>query len=464
MATAGTAKLAPDADLYEVAQKLGIEFFIVCFVDVFGVLRSKMVPAEAINFIQKEGAGFAPMATWHDYGPECADMTAIPDASTLIQVPFQKDLGFVIGDLYIEGQKVQDSPRWVLKDVIAKAAAEGYEFKTGVEPEFFLLSEADILAISDTKDTERKPCYETQALMRRYAVLKEIMNALNAAGFGIYQCDHEDANGQFEINWHYSDCLTTADRYVFFKFVAKTLAEKHGFKATFMPRPFAELTGSGCHCHCSLWKEGQNVFAQGNADSVPVDEEEFPAGVEKLGLSVLGCRFMGGVLTKAPAYCAMTNPTVNSYKRLAGAITSSGSTWAPNRVSFSGNNRTNMVRVLPERFEVRLADGAVNPYLMPAILLAAGLWGLKTLPSTKPFYFDPKVNMFLIPDDSPLIASVPRLPANLLDALRSLEADPDMKDFLGEKMIASFLRLKKAEWKEYMAHLSSWELRNTLDC
>merc|ERR1740130_1877105 len=220
-----------------------------------------MVPASAIKQIQKDGAGFAPFAAWLDWGPDASDMLAKPDASTLIQVPFQPELAFVIGDLYIEDQKVQDSPRWVLKDQIEKAAKLNYVFKTGIEAEFFLLTD-DLSAISDGKDKQEKPCYDAQALMRRYKLLKEIVDSLNTAGYGVYQTDHEDANGQFEINWHYTDCLTTADRHVFFKWLTKTLAERHGFRATFMPRPFKDLTGNGCHCHCSLWTKdkNENVF------------------------------------------------------------------------------------------------------------------------------------------------------------------------------------------------------------
>lgn len=454
-------QLTHDADLAAVASERGIEAFLVAFVDVAGVLRSKLVPACGIRQAQKDGAGFAPFASWLGYGPDACDMVAIPDPSTLLQVPFQPELGFVIGDCYMDGEKVQDSPRWVLKEQIAKAAALGYTFKTGVEPEFFLLKgEAGDLQISDTKDTQEKPCYDAQALMRRYAFLKEVISSLNAVGFGVYQCDHEDANGQFEINWHYTDSLKTADQHVFFKWVVKTLAEKHGYRATFMPRPFKSLTGSGCHCHCSLWSGDKNVFIrQGDLQG------EYPEALKQLGLSEVALHFMAGVLTKATSTCALTNPTVNSYKRLTATPTTSGATWAPNRVSFSGNNRTHMVRVPDgDRFEVRVADGAVNPYVLQAVILSAGLWGLSQRLDATPFFFAPQVNMYKIPDGAPELATTPILPGNLLDALRSLEADQDLPGMLGTKFTSFFLEMKKSEWADFMRYVSAWELETTLDC
>jgi len=418
-----------------------------------------MVPAEAIGQIQKDGAGFAPFAAWLDYGPDAADMVAIPDPSTLIQVPFQPELGFVIGDCYISGEKVMDSPRWVLKEQIAKAAEKGFVFKTGVEPEFFLLNEKDNSNISDDKDTQSKPCYDSEALMRRFGVLRDIVKTLNACGFGVYQTDHEDANGQFEINWHYQDCLITADRHVFFKWVTKTLAERHGYKATFMPRPFHDLTGNGCHAHCSLWSGDKNVFVGG--DKLPPAWEK----MEKFGLSAVAYHFLGGVLAKTDAFCALTNPTVNSYKRLNGCTTNSGSTWSPNRVSFSGNNRTHMVRVPDnDRFEVRLADGAVNPYVLQASILTSGLWGMETKADPSTYFFEPTVNMYKIPDGAPEISHIRKLPSNLLDALRLLEGDKEISALLGQRFVDAFLKLKHAQWTEYTQHLSAWELKTTLDC
>eukprot|EP00746_Dinoflagellata_sp_MGD_P029109 gnl/MRDRNA2_/MRDRNA2_16887_c0_seq1.p1 gnl/MRDRNA2_/MRDRNA2_16887_c0~~gnl/MRDRNA2_/MRDRNA2_16887_c0_seq1.p1 ORF type:complete len:453 (+),score=78.94 gnl/MRDRNA2_/MRDRNA2_16887_c0_seq1:85-1359(+) len=424
-----------------------------------------MVPAAAISTIQKDGAGFAPFAAWLDYGPDASDMLAIADPTTLMQVPFRPNLGFVIGDCYIEGQKVKDSPRWVLKDQIEKAAQAGYEFKTGVEAEFFLLTKFDTtgLSISDSMDVQEKPCYDANALMRRMDILQEIVTTLNACDFGVYQTDHEDANGQFEINWHYRSCLHTADQHVFFKWVVKTLAEKYGYRATFMPRPFQKLTGNGCHCHCSLWSGGKNVFVSSGADDVISGPKA--DSMNKLGLSLIAWHFLGGVLAKAESICAITNPVVNSYKRLNGVVTTSGSTWSPNRISFSGNNRTHMVRI-PEgdRFEVRLADGATNPYLLQAVILACGLEGMAKKIDPTPYFFDPTVNMYIIPAGDPRVHDIKSLPGNLLDAIRLFEIDTDMRVLLGDTFVNAYLKLKYAEWREYTSNVSAWELEKTLDC
>ena len=235
--------------------------------------------------------------------------------------------------------------------------------KSGVECEYFIIL-PDGSAISDARDTQDKPCYDQSALMRRYEVITAICDAMLELGWGPYQNDHEDANGQFEMNWRYDDALVTADRHAFFKFMVKTIAEQHGLRATFMPKPFANLTGNGCHVHASLWDEAgrKNLFDDGNGE---------------LGLSPLAYNFLGGVLHSAEALCAIFNPTVNSYKRLNAQTTLSGATWAPNAISYAGNNRTHMVRIPdPGRLEFRLMDGAANPYLMQAGLLAAGLDGI----------------------------------------------------------------------------------------
>lgn len=439
------AKLDAKADLSEAAKARGIDFFLVAFVDLRGVLRTKMVPASAIKQIQRDGAGFAPAATWLDFGPHAADLLVIPDASTLLQVPFSPELAIVMGDCFIEGKEVAQSPRAVLKAQVAEAKKRGYVFKSGVEAEFFLLSDKD--AISDSRDTQSKPCYDAQSMMRRYALLADIVKTLNASGFGVYQTDHEDANGQFEINWHYQDCLTTADQHVFFKWAVKTLSERHGFRATFMPRPFSNLSGNGCHIHCSLWAGDKNVFEASDT------------------ISDLALQFLGGVLAKAPSYCAITNPTVNSFKRLNGAATASGYTWSPNRVSWSGNNRSHMVRVPDnDRFELRLADGAVNPYLLPAVMLACGFWGIDTKANPHKCLFPADVNMYEIPDGSPKLEGIASLPRNLLDATRALESDEHLTALLGADFLRAFVKLQKLEWTEFTAHLSNWEVSQTLDC
>ena len=277
-------------DLAQVAKQNGIKYFLISFVDLFGTLRSKLVPARAIGDMQREGAGFAGFAAWLDMTPADPDMFGIPDPDSLIQLPWNREVGWLASDLWMNGKEVEASPRIVLKRQLAKAEQDGYRMKTGVECEYFLINQEGT-AISDPADTQSKPCYDQQALMRRYPVIKAICDCMLELGWGPYQNDHEDANGQFEMNWDYADALTTADRHVFFKYMAKTIAEQHGYRATFMPKPFADLTGNGCHAHVSLWDEtGEtNLFLDGN---------------NELGLSGLAYHFLGGVMHSATALCA----------------------------------------------------------------------------------------------------------------------------------------------------------------
>jgi glutamine synthetase type III len=426
------------------AKQNGVKYFLISFVDLFGVMRAKLVPATAIDTVAKAGAGFAGFAVWLGMTPAHADMLVMPDPDTVMQLPWKPEIAWVTGDLVMDGKPIEQNPRQVLKRVMADAARDGYAMKTGVECEYFLISR-DGRQISDDADAQSRPCYDQQALMRRYEVIKEICDGMIALGWAPYQNDHEDANGQFEMNWDYDDCLKTADRHAFFKFMVKSVAEKHGLRATFMPKPFSELTGNGCHAHVSLWSpSGANVF----------DDE---AG--ELGLSPLAYNFIGGMIHSADALAAITNPTVNSYKRINAPRTRSGATWSPNTVTYAGNNRTHMIRI-PDRgrFEFRLADGATNPYLLQAGILAAGLDGIRNKR-------DPgkrlDIDMYA---EGHLVKDAKKLPLNLLDALRTLEGSSVLKSALGETSIATYLQLRYADWNAYAGHLTAWERDTTLDC
>jgi len=426
--------------LAQVAKEKAIKYFLISYTDLFGHQRAKLVPAAAIEGMQTAGAGFAGFATWLDMTPADPDLFARPDPASLIQLPWKPEVGWLAADLWMDGKPVAHAPRNVLKAQIAKAAELGLQMKTGVECEFFLVT-PDGAAIGDAGDTQVKPCYDQQALMRRYDVITEICDAMLALGWSPYQNDHEDANGQFEMNWLYDDALVTADRHAFFKYMAKSIAEKHGLRATFMPKPFMHLTGNGCHMHVSLWKGETNVF-EGDGTN----------------LSAAGLNFIGGVIHSAQALAAITNPTVNSYKRINAPRTTSGASWSPNSVTWTGNNRTHMIRV-PEgdRFELRLADGATNPYLLPAAVLAAGLDGLAEARDPGPRL---DINMYT---DGHTAGEVKTLPLNLLDALRALQASPVLAGALGE-LVPAYLKLKQAEWNDFSRHLTQWERDCTLDC
>jgi glutamine synthetase len=282
--------------------------------------------------------------------------------------------------------------------------------------------------------------------MRRYEVIKAICDAMQSLGWGAYQNDHEDANGQFEMNWEYDDALVTADRHAFFKYMVKTIAEAHGLRATFMPKPFPSLTGNGCHAHVSLWDKAgkKNLF----------DDKK-----GELGISAKGYHFLGGVMSHAEALAAFFAPTVNSYKRLNAPRTTSGATWSPNTITYGGNDRTHMVRIPdPGRFEFRLADGAANPYLYPAALLSAGLDGMaRELDPGKRLDID----MYA---EGHKAKGAKQLPMNLLDSLRALERDKRLGAALGAETVSAYLKLKHQEWREFKAHLSEWERATTLDC
>jgi len=432
-------------DLAEVAKDRGIRYFMITFTDLFGYQRAKLVPAAAIADIQKDGAGFAGFATWLDMTPAHPDMLAMADPSGLIQLPWKPEVAWVPADCVMEEKLVAQSPRVVLKSVVARAAAKGLRVKTGVECEVFLIN-PDGTTISDPKDTASKPCYDQQALMRRYDVIAEICDYMLELGWGAYQNDHEDANGQFEMNWNFDDALVTADRHSFFKFMTKSIAEKHGLRATFMPKPFPTLTGNGCHAHISVWdvKTGKT--------------NTFYDGADEMGLSKEGYNFLGGIMKHAEALAAITNPTVNSYKRINAPRTLSGATWSPNSVTWTGNNRTHMVRVPGKgRFELRLPDGAANPYLLQAVIIAAGLDGVETNahPGKR---LD--IDMY---QDGHTVKDAPKLPLNLLDAIRSFDKDAGLKQVLGEEFAASYIKLKGNEWNAYATHFTDWERQNTLD-
>ena len=438
-------------NLFKIAKTKKIKYFLISFVDLFGILRSKLVPAQAISEMQKNGAGFAGFATWLDMTPADSDMFGVPDPDSLIQLPWNKEIGWLASDLYMDGRPVKASPRVMLKEQIKKLSKKKLQMKSGVECEYFLISE-DGSSIADPRDTQSKPCYDQSALMRRYELIKEICDSMIQMGWKPYQNDHEDANGQFEMNWDYTDALVTADRHVFFKYMVKTLAEKHGLRATFMPKPFHNLTGNGCHAHVSVWNGKDNKF---------LDKKD------KLGLSKLAYNFLGGLIKNAQPLSAFFNPTINSYRRINAPPTKSGATWSPSSISYTGNNRTHMIRIPDKgRFELRLMDGAANPYLLQAGILAAGLEGLdKKINPGKPLF----CNMYT---DHKKYPKLPKLPNDINQALSMLQKSKSLSDAFGSDVINSYIKLKKIEINDFKTKASfnkkrpvtSWEKNNTLDC
>ncbi len=438
-------------NLAQIAKQKKIKYFLISFVDLFGVLRSKLVPAQAISSMQKDGAGFAGFATWLDMTPADSDMFGVPDPNSLIQLPWNKEVGWLASDLYMDGKPVKASPRVMLKEQIKKMTQKKLQMKSGVECEYFLISE-DGSSIADKRDIQSKPCYDQSALMRRYNLIKEICDCMIEMGWKPYQNDHEDANGQFEMNWDYSDSLITADRHVFFKFMVKSLAEKHGLRATFMPKPFHNLTGNGCHAHVSVWNGKTNKFLNSK---------------DKLGLSHLAYNFLGGVMNNTQALSAFFNPTINSYRRINAPPTKSGATWSPSSISYTGNNRTHMIRIPdPGRFELRLMDGSANPYLLQAGIIAAGLEGInKKINPGKPLH----CNMYT---DYKKYPNLKKLPNDISQAIKMLEQNKVLSKAFGKDVIKSYIKLKNLEIKDFKRKskfdkkkpITDWEKNNTLDC
>ena len=430
----------------------GVEFIFAQFVDLYGRPSAKLIPAAHLDGLVEDGAGFAGFAAG-EIGqlPSDPDIAAMPDLDSFTLVPWQPNLARFACDVTVEGEAWPYCPRTILRNVLAQAAEQGYEFKIGIELEYFLvqLNADGTIEIADKLDTLEKPCYDMAGLTRQYDFLTTVSRYCNELGWGNYANDHEDANGQFEQNFEYADALTSCDRAIFFRYMVHTLAEQHGRVATFMPKPFTNLTGNGCHFHLSLWKDGENVF---------LDESD------GLGLSTMAYSFIGGLKAHARASSALTAPTVNSYKRLKPGSTSSGATWSPVWISYGYNNRTQMLRIpAPGRIEDRTVDGSCNPYLAAAAVLAAGLDGIaNSLEAGEPN----AENLYDFSYDELTARGFRSLPANLLDAVGELERDDVLRAAFGrgrdEDYVDYYVRVKRDEWFRYHEQVSAWEVREYL--
>jgi glutamine synthetase len=433
----------------------GVEFMFAQFVDMYGRPSAKLIPAERLDDLVEDGAGFAGFAAG-EIGqlPSDPDIAAMPDLDSFTLVPWQSNLARFACDVTVEGEAWPYCPRTILRNVTSQARAQGYEFKIGIELEYFLvqLNADGTIEIADKLDTLEKPCYDMAGLTRQYDFLTTVSRYCNELGWGNYANDHEDANGQFEQNFEYDEALVSCDRAIFFRYMVHTLAEQYGRIATFMPKPFTSLTGNGCHFHMSLWKDGVNVF---------LDEAD-PRG---LGLSEAAYGFIGGLKSHARAYSALTAPTVNSYKRLKMGSTSSGATWSPVWISYGYNNRTQMLRIpAPGRIEDRTVDGSCNPYLAAAAVLASGLDGMaNNLDAGEPN----SENLYSHSYDELTARGLRSLPANLLEATTELERDDVLRAALGrtrdnEEYIDYYLKVKRDEWFRYHEQVTAWEVREYL--
>jgi glutamine synthetase len=449
-----TIAQAPSVDAIRLdAEERGVQFYFAQFVDMHARPSAKLVPAANLAELVTEGAGFAGFAAG-DIGqvPSDPDIAALPDLSSYTPVLWEPTLARFACDVRVEGEEWPYDPRTILRHQLAKARTKGYEFMIGMELEYFLIKQENgSISIADSLDTLEKPCYDLKGLTRNYEFLSTVSRYVNELGWGNYANDHEDANGQFEQNFTFTEALASCDRAIFFRYMVHALAQQRGLLATFMPKPFTELTGNGCHFHMSLWEGDRNLF---------LDEDD-PRG---LGLSQLAYHFLGGLVKHARACSAVTAPTVNSYKRLKVGTTASGATWSPVWISYGYNNRTQMYRIPgPGRIEDRSVDGSCNPYLAAAVILAAGLDGIEN-------EIDPgepnSENLYAVPWEELRARGLSTLPVNLLEATHELERDDVVRQALGrarnEDYADYFVRVKREEWNRYHEQVTPWEIREYL--
>ncbi len=433
-------------------QDQGIKYALASFVDIHGMCKAKAVPLSHFGQMMAGSELFTGAAL--DGVPQAVsdeEVAAMPDSESATILPWNPEIVWFASDLYLSGQPFAACSRSILKQVLADAAQMGFRFNLGIETEFFILKDNDgqPTPISD-RDTLDKPCYDLQGLLDNFAWVSEIVEAMNGLGWDVYSFDHEDGNGQFETDFAYCDALKMSDRLIFFRLMVKEIARKHGFFATFMPKPFADRTGSGAHYNMSLadLKTGENLFYD-------------PADKRGCKLSQLGYQFIAGVLRHAPAICATIAPTVNSYKRLVARGSMSGFTWAPVYVCYGNNNRTNMLRIplAGGRVECRAADISTNPYLGAAMILAAGLEGIREgLDPGEPH----TENMYERSTQELQAMDIRFLPRNLDEAITAFAADPLSEKVMGTLMYQTYVDLKSQEWYDYHTHVSDWEIKRYL--
>ena len=438
------------ADVRRLVNERNIEFLFAQFVDMHGKPNAKLVPAHHLEGMFEDGAGFAGFAAGAlGQRPADPDLAAMPDPRSFTQLPWRPNVARLACDLFVEGEPWPYCPRTILRNQLERAADLGYEFKVGIELEYFLVrrNEDGSIEVADSWDTQRQPCYDMRALTRSLDFVTDVSHAVTSLGWDNYATDHEDANGQFEQNFAFADALTTADRAIFFRYMVASMAQERGLIATFMPKPFSHLTGNGCHLHMSLWKDGTNVF---------LDEND-PRG---LGLSQLAYHFIGGLKTHAPATIALTAPSVSSYKRLT-IGSNSGSAWAPIYISYGYNNRTQMLRIPgPGRIEDRTVDGSSNPYLACTAVLAAGLDGVER--ELDPGEPTSKLDLHSQSEEELKRLAVAKLPSNLLDATRALQHDEALRAALGTTpsgdYVDYFIAQKQDEFAEAHEQVTQWEI------
>lgn len=429
--------------------KKGVKYCIGAYVDIHGVPKGKFVPIEHFEHFAAGSELYTGYALdGLGQAPNDDEISSVPDLGHIIQLPWQKEVAWMPADNHFHGKPYPLNSRVLLKNVLNEAAAMGFGFNLGIECEIYVLKQdaQGRLSVPNSDDNLEKSCYDVKRFLDVFPWLDEMVTTLNGLGWDVYSLDHEDGNSQFEFDFKYADALTMADRYVFFRYLAKTIAARHGLLATFMPKPFADKTGNGAHFNMSLADKGtgRNLFIS----------KSDPRG---LGLSTLGYAFIAGILRHGRALCAVLAPTVNSYKRLIRRGAMTYYSWAPVFNSFGTNNRTNSIRIPMGggRCESRNADSSCNPYLAAALVLAAGLEGVREkLDPGEPHH----ENLYELSPEELTRIGVQELPRTLGEAVDAFAADPFVEKVLGAELRSEFIRYKQAEWESYHQSVSQWEI------
>lgn len=434
-------KLTSD-DVKRIMAEEKIDFFRLQFVDITGKMKNVAITAEELEKALDNQMMFDGSSIEGFVRIEESDMYLRPNPETFSIMPwFDKDykIARMICDIYKpDGNPFEGDPRYVLKRAIEDARNMGFEFNLGPECEFFLF-QTDENGRPTTLTHDEASYFDLAPIdngeVARIAMVKTLMNM----GFKVEAAHHENAPGQHEIDFKYSDALSSADNIITFKLVVKVIAKKYGLHATFMPKPINNECGSGMHCNMSLFKDGKNAFYD-------------PNGVN--GLSEIAYHFIGGLLKHAKGMTALTNPIVNSYKRLVPGFE------APVYIAWSLGNRSPLIRIpssrgVGTRIELRHPDPACNPYLAIAAMLKAGLDGIEN-------QIDPgdaiEKNIYRMTNDDLNESGVENLPSNLIEAIKEMEKDELIKETLGKHVFHNYVKAKKIEWKEYSRTVHPWEI------
>jgi glutamine synthetase len=474
-ATAASSDPIRKIDLLALKRALeekGVQYCLPAYVDIHGIPKSKSVPISHFERAMR-GSELFTGAALEGLGQDTHDdeLALHPDPAAVTQLPWRPNVAWMPGNLRLHGRPWPMCSRTVLQRQVDRAAKLGLRFNLGIECEFFLVRvDGQRVAPANPRMVLHKAAYDVLGLLESLDWLDEVIGYMNRLGWNVHCFDHEDANSQFEIDFEYADCVTTADRFVLFRLMTKEVARRHGVEVTFMPKPFADRTGSAAHFNMSLASihTGENLFADA-------------CDRRGMGLSSLAYQFMAGVLKHGEAVVATACSTVNSYKRLIKTGSRTGATWAPVYISYGDNNRTHMVRVPKvnpkvegaaqdgkdlarpflsgKRVECRAVDPTMNPYLAAAMMLGAGLDGIEqSLDPGDPI----NLNMYCLGEAELKQKAVRTLPRTLEEAIDAFAADPLSREVMGEGLFNAFIALKQQEWWDYHTHVSDWEIKQYL--